>query len=102
LAHLPELGALNRQKLAASVGIAPYNCDSGTHQGRRAISGGRERVRKAVYMAAKTAAIAKNKSQMAELYRRLIAKGKPYKVAIIAVARKLLAHLNTLIKQLIE
>lgn len=102
LVHVPELGQLNRQELAAIAGVAPYNRDSGNHQGKRAIYGGRERVRKALFMAARTAVQPKNKSPLCEVYKRLIAKGKPFKVAIIAVARRLLAHLNSLIKDLIQ
>ena len=100
LAYLPELGSLNRQEIAAIAGIAPYDHESGNMKGRRAIYGGRQRVRKALYMAAKTAALPKNNSPLAHVFKRLIANGKPYKVAIIALARKLLIHLNSLLKEL--
>jgi transposase len=102
LAHLPELGSVNRQVVAALAGIAPYNRDSGKQQGRRTIYGGRQRVRQALYMAAQTAVMAKNKSPFVQVFQQLKAQGKPYKVAIIAVARKLLAYHNTRMKQLNE
>lgn len=97
LAHLPELGQLNRQKIAALVGVAPYPEDSGNHQGKRIIYGGRSRVRTALYMAAVVAS--QHHAYLSTFYQRLLQKGKAKKVALVAVERKLLIHLNTLIKE---
>jgi transposase len=91
LANLPELGQVHRRAIAALVGLAPIACDSGKLRGRRRIWGGRKRVRDALYMAALTAS-------RSELYRpgyqAMRAAGKPAKLALIAVARKLLVALN--------
>lgn len=96
IAELPELGTLNRKKIAALVGLAPFNDDSGKHQGKRKIRGGRTGVRNALYMATLTAIRRDEKYQ--EFYQRLIAKGKPKKVAIVAAMRKLLVNLNYIVK----
>lgn len=96
LAELPELGTLNRQQAAKLVGVAPLNCDSGEHRGTRHIYGGRARVRSALYMAALTAT--RCNPVIKEFYERLLAKNKPFKVAITACMRKLLTILNMMLK----
>jgi transposase len=93
-ASLPELGQLNRRKIAALVGVAPYNCDSGTLRGKRRCWGGRADVRCALYMATVTA-IRCNRVICA-FHQRLIAAGKPKKSAITACMRKLLTILNAM------
>lgn len=96
LAELPELGRLERRAIAALVGLAPFNCDSGQHRGQRHIWGGRASVRTALYMA--TLAATRHNPTLAAFYRRLRTKGKPAKVALVATMRKLLTILNALIK----
>jgi transposase len=95
LAHLPELGCVNRQEIAALAGVAPYNNDSGPRQGQRSIYGGRQRVRSAMHMAAVSAS--RHDENMASFYRRLLDRGKPTKVALVAVVRKMLIKLNGLV-----
>lgn len=94
---LPELGNLNRQEIAALVGIAPFNRDSGMLRGKRAISGGRANVRRALHMPTLAAATRWNKDMMA-FYQRLISRGKKHKVALTACMRKLLITLNAMVK----
>jgi transposase len=96
LAELPELGQLNRQRIAALVGVAPLNDDSGKHQGHRFTWGGRASVRSVLYMAS-VCAIRHNEVIRA-FYQRLRNKGKPFKVAIVACMRKLLTILNAMVK----
>lgn len=96
IAELPELGTLDRRAIAALVGVAPFNCDSGRFRGRRVIWGGRTSVRAALYMAALVAA--RHNPVMARFYQRLRAAGKPGKVALVAVMRRLLTILNAMIK----
>jgi len=96
LAELPELGRLNRKQIAALVGVAPLNWDSGTLRGRRAIWGGRAAVRAALYMAALVAS--RRNSVIRDFYRRLRNAGKVPKVALVACMRKLLTILNAMIK----
>jgi transposase len=96
LAELPELGTLNRRAVAALVGVAPFNCDSGHYRGRRMIWGGRSSVRAALYMAALVAS--RHNPVLARFYQRLRAAGKPAKVALVAVMRRLLTILNAMIK----
>jgi len=98
LAHFPELGTLTRGKVAALAGVAPHANESGTYTGKRRIYGGRAAIRKAMYMAARTAV--HYCPVMKEFYERLKERGKPFKVAIIACARKMLIRLNTLLAQL--
>jgi transposase len=92
LGYLPELGRLNRKQIASLVGVAPFNDDSGKRKGNRSIWGGRGEVRAVLYMAC-VAAIRCN-DVLAPFYQRLVAAGKPKKVALIAVMRKLLTRLN--------
>jgi transposase len=96
LAELPELGRLNRQKLAAVVGIAPLNNDSGKRHGKRSIWGGRASIRRVLYNAARTAAI--HNPVIRSLYQRLRKAGKPFKVAIVACMRKMLTIANVMIR----
>ena len=96
LAELPELGQLNRKQIAALVGIAPLNWDSGTLRGRRAIWGGRASVRAVLYMAALVAS--RRNTVMRVFYKRLRDAGKAPKVALVACMRKLLTILNSMIK----
>jgi transposase len=96
LAQLPELGRLNRKQIAALVGVAPFNRDSGTLRGKRAVWGGRAAVRAALYMAA-VAAVRCNEV-IREFYQRLRAAGKAAKVALVACLRKLLTILNAMVK----
>lgn len=98
LADLPELGALNRQKIAALVGLAPVNNDSGPRKGKRRIFGGRVSVRCVLYMAALSAS--KTNPVISEFYERLVAKGKAKKVALTACMRKLLVMLNAMIRDM--
>jgi transposase len=96
LAELPELGTLDRRAIAALVGVAPMNCDSGQYRGQRHIWGGRASVRATLYMAAVSAA--RHNAHLAPFYRRLRAAGKPAKVALVATMRKLLTLMNALLK----
>ena len=96
LACLPELGKLSHKAIAALVGVAPFNRDSGTLRGRRCIWGGRAVVRSVLYMAALTAT--RHNATIREFYQRLRQKGKPPKVAIIAAAHKLLTTLNAMVR----
>jgi transposase len=93
-AGLPELGQLNRKKIAALVGVAPYNCDSGTLRGQRHCWGGRADVRSALYMAALSAT--RFNPVIATFYKRLLKAGKAKKVALTACMRKLLTILNAM------
>ena len=94
LAELPELGHLDRKKIASLVGVAPHNCDSGKKHGKRFIWGGRGSVRSALYMAAFSAR--RFNKVIKEMYDRLILAGKPTKVATVACMRKLLTILNAM------
>ena len=96
VAELPELGHLNRQKIAALVGLAPFNHDSGKYRGKRRIFGGRTSVRCVLYMA--TLSAIRHNPVIKAFYQRLLDKGKLKKVAITACMRKLLVILNTMIK----
>lgn len=93
---LPELGQLDRHAIAKLVGVAPLNRDSGKLRGTRHIWGGREEVRNDLYMAANSAR--RFNAPFKAFYERLIAAGKPHKVALIAVVRKLLTVLNAMIR----
>ncbi len=96
LAELPELGSLPPRELSALVGVAPLNRDSGTMRGRRAVWGGRARVREALYMG--TLVATRYNPHIKEFYERLVAAGKPKKVALVACMRKLLVILNALLR----
>lgn len=96
LAELPELGRLDRREIAALVGVAPFNRDSGTLRGRRVVWGGRATVRRALYMAALTAT--RFNPLLRAFYLRLRARGKPAKVALVACMRKLLTILNAMLR----
>ena len=96
LAYLPELGTLNRKQIAALVGVAPFNRDSGSLRGRRAVWGGRSRVRAVLYMGALVAA--RYNPVIRNFYQRLLAAGKPKKLALTACMRKLLVILNSMLK----
>jgi len=96
LAQLPELGQLNRREVAALVGVAPFNRDSGRMRGKRAIYGGRRSVRHGLYMAALVAA--RHNPILRNFYQRLRSAGKPTKLALTATMRKLLIVLNSILK----
>lgn len=96
LADLPELGRLDRREIAALVGVAPLNRDSGSFRGQRSVWGGRATVRTALYMGA-LAAVRSNPPVRA-LYVRLVARGKPKKVALVACMRKLLITCNAVVR----
>lgn len=96
LAQMPELGQLNRGEAAALAGLAPFNHDSGSIRGKRAIFGGRRALRSGLYMAALSAA--RYNPILSSFYQRLRAKGKPHKLALTAVMRKLLLALNSTLK----
>lgn len=96
IAEVPELGRLSRREISALVGVAPFNCDSGTLRGRRMVFGGRATVRRALYMAALVAT--RFNAVIRGFYERLILAGKPKKVAVVACMRKLLTILNAIVK----
>ena len=96
IADLPELGRLDRRRIAALVGLAPFARDSGVFQGSRMISGGRPPIRRVLYMAT-LAAIKRNPAIRAS-HHRLVAAGRPGKVAITAAMRKLLTILNAMLR----
>ena len=96
IADLPELGTLDRKKIAALVGVAPFNRDSGTLRGRRAVWGGRSAIRATLYMAALVAT--RCNPVIRTFYRRLLAAGKPKKLALTACMRKLLTILNAILR----
>ena len=95
VAALPELGALNHKEIAALVGVAPLNRDSGTLRGRRTVWGGRSQVRAALYMAALSSS--RHNPAIKTFYDRLLAAGKPKKVALVACMRKLLTIINAML-----
>jgi len=97
LAWLPELGTLNRKKIAALVGLAPFNRDSGQMRGKRTIWGGRARLRPPLYMA--TLAACRVNPAIRAFYLRLVAAGKSKKLALTACMRKLLIILNAILKE---
>lgn len=97
LAAMPELGTLSNKQATSLAGLAPFNRDSGKFRGKRTISGGRKEVRQALYMAALVAS--RFNPILKEYYQRLLANGKPKKLALTAVMRKLLCHLNSQMKR---
>jgi len=98
LGYLPELGQLNRKQIAALVGVAPFNKDSGSRRGKRVIYGGRARVRTVLYMA--TLSAIRFNPTIKRFYQRLIDAGKPRKLAIVAAMRKLLTILNAMLRSM--
>lgn len=98
VSELPELGNIDRRKIAALVGVAPFNDDSGNHRGRRAIQGGRATVRSALYMA--TLVGVRHDPILKLRYQRLIANGKPKKVALVACMRVRLNYFTSLLKNM--
>ena len=100
LAAMPELGTLTRKQVAALAGVAPINCDSGTMRGRRKTYGGRTEIRQALYMAAIVSS--RFEPILKDFYQRLLNNGKTKKVALTAVMRKLLIHLNSLMRRHLE
>jgi transposase len=96
LAELPELGELNRKQIAALVGVAPYNRDSGIMRGKRSVWGGRASVRSALYMA--TLVSTRFNPVISNFYQRLLEKGKAKKVALVACMRRLLTIMNAILK----
>ena len=98
LVRMTEIGRVTREQAAALVGFAPYDNDSSDYVGQRHISGGRERLRGDLYKAALPASFRWNPQLMA-LYKHMIAKGKPHKVALVACARKLLTYVNTVVER---
>ncbi len=96
LVELPELGQLSAKQIARLVGVAPLNCDSGKRQGKRAIAGGRTRVRCGLFMAALVAT--RYNPVIRDFYQRLLSNGKPKRVALVACIRKLLVILNAMLR----
>lgn len=96
IALVPEFGSLQSKKIVAIAGLAPFNVDSGKFRGVRRIKGGRKRVRDALYMAA--VAAVRSHERFKTIYQRLRAAGKPAKVALIAIARKLLVIANAVMR----
>lgn len=96
--RMPELGRISREQAAALTGLAPFDDDSGKHKGQRHIIGGRARLRRSLFAAALPAAFRWNKA-LNDFYARLIASGKPHKLALIACARKLLIYANTVVQR---
>ncbi len=95
LADLPELGQLNRKQIAALVGVAPMNRESGAYKGKRRIRGGRYRIRTVLFMAMMSAIQANHKFK--SIYQKMVAAGKPKKVAIVACMRCMITMLNTMV-----
>jgi transposase len=98
LIELPELGCLNRRQIAALVGVAPLNRDSGTMRGKRTVWGGRAKLRATLYMAALVAT--KYNPVISAFYQRLLESGKAKKVALVACMRKLIVILNAMVKSM--
>jgi transposase len=96
LIDLPELGTLDRHSIAKRVGVAPLNRDSGSFRGKRMTWGGRANVRSTLYMAALSAS--RFNAPLKAFFERLKDAGKPYRVALVAVARKLLTILNAMLR----
>ena len=96
MSELPELGKLNRKEIAALVGVAPMNRDSGSYRGKRRVSGGRSKVRTVLYISMWSTI--QYDPKIKATYERLVAAGKPKKVALVACMRKQLTILNTMMK----
>jgi len=97
IALMPELGTRSPKTIAALAGLAPFNVDSGQFRGKRVIKGGRRRVREALYMAAITTI--RSKHRFARIYKAMIDAGKPPKVALIAIARRILITANAILRE---
>jgi transposase len=97
VAEMPELGQLDRQKIAALAGLAPFNQDSGKKRGKRRIFGGRKGVRRVLYMACLSAI--QHNLVIKKMYERLVLKGKVFKVAMTACMRKMLTIMNAMIRE---
>ena len=100
MAYLPELGTLDRRRVAALAGLAPYNVDSGRHSGKRSIRGGRAVIRRVLYMACLS--VIRTQADFKCRYQGLIARGKCAKVAITACMRVLLIRLNAMVRDQAE
>ena len=100
IAEMPELGQLNRQKIAALAGLAPFNRDSGQKRGKRRIFGGRSGIRRVLYMACLSAI--KCNGMIRQTYNHLLSKGKMFKVAITACMRKMLTIINVMIRDQVD
>jgi len=96
LSDLPELGQLNRKEIAALVGVAPMNRESGDYKGKRRVRGGRAKIRTVLFMA--MLSTIQSNPRFKRDYQRLVAKGKPKKVAIVACMRKMITILNVMVK----
>lgn len=96
--RMPELGQISREQAASLAGLAPFNNDSGKRRGERHIQGGRSRLRTSLYAAALPAAFRWNPA-LGQLYKRIRAKGKPHKLALVACARKLLTFVNSVLQR---
>lgn len=97
LAYVPELGVLNCREIAALIGVAPMNKDSGKKRGKRSVQNGRKEVRDVLFMATRSAI---NSNEVIRKYfTHLINKGKPYKVAVVACMRKLLIYINSVVEK---
>lgn len=96
IAYLGEITTLRRNQLIALAGVAPFNKDSGKYRGKRRIEGGRAKIRKCLYMAAQSAAV--HNQHIKTYVQTLRSRGKPYKCAIVAAMRKLLIHIQSLLK----
>ena len=97
IAYLPELGDLSKKEIAALVGVAPYARESGQAKGKRFIQGGRQRVRNAIFMSALSSL--RFNPELRGVYDRLIERGKPAKVALTAIMRKLVVMLNSIMRR---
>jgi transposase len=97
MSEMPELGHVNRHQAAALAGLAPFANDSGNSSGRRSVRGGRARVKRALYLASLSAV--RHHPKLRVSYKELRAKGKPAKVALVAIARRLLVILNSMLKE---
>ena len=97
IADLPELGTLTSKQIASLTGLAPFNNESGRHIGQRRIFGGRAHVRKVLYMVA-IGMVRRNNPHFKAFYAKLISAGKPKKVALVAIMRKLIVTLNAMIR----
>ena len=96
--RMPEIGQISREQAAALAGLAPFDDDSGTRKGERHIAGGRGRLRRSLYLAALPAAFRWNQA-LISLYKRLIARGKPHRIALVACARKLIVYANAVVQR---